>query len=234
MDVAEIQINLPELNPKLQNIVFCNPNLFDSLQKDLALLGDSLIGLFIRELHVRGKYPQFLVNFLVSNMVFASLVKKSNLIGLLPKGKHYEDHELGTVLEALVGAVYWQFGFEKAKEYFQKEIQPSFDQGNVILKKYADVFVEIMEKIKYPEIELVKRCQELKLPRPKFCHIKSHPFVKANYFSRVVIGKDFDIITAGRTKKEALHFACYNALCAIHFKLNGDLKIANAISKTPR
>lgn len=218
MDVSTCQIDLSPFNPKLLKMILVNPKLRDSTQRSLALLGDSLFGLFARELYFRKGYSKILATILVTNQFLAGIVKHTKLVSLLPKEVLYKDRDLGTVLEALIGAMYWQNGFEETKKYFQKEIQPFFEKGNVFFHKFQKELRLIMQKEKNPEISLVAKCQELSMPRPIFCKSFKKPRQKGLIFSRVVVSGILDITSSGRTKKEAMQSVSLFALWCLEKK----------------
>lgn len=191
---------------------FENPNSGLENNQRLEFLGDAVLDFVVGE-YLYLNYPEKpegeLTKMRASVVNELTLARKAKDIELgqvlfLGKGEQYSGGRerasiLADALEAVIGATYLQYGFEKARKFIQDMLAPDIkdiDEGN-----YGDFKTMLQEKAQKIEKEVFYRILEEKGPD----HDKS--FTAGVYVQGELNGKG-----TGKTKKEAEQNAARLAL----------------------
>jgi len=200
---------------------FENPNSGLENNQRLEFLGDAVLDFVVGE-YLYLNYPEKpegeLTKMRAAVVNETTLARKARSIDLgqalfLGKGEQYSGGRerasiIADALEAVIGAVYLQYGFEKARKFIQEMLVPDIkelDEGN-----YGDFKTMLQEKAQKEEQEVLYKILEETGPD----HDKL--FTAGVYIRGELKGKG-----TGKTKKEAEQNAARLALKKWEGKISG-------------
>ncbi len=169
----------------------------------LEFLGDSIIGavvadyLYSRFGDQREGYLTNVRSRIVSREMMNSLAEKIGLRGLVQVsdslGRDYSGNILGNALEALVGAIYLDQGFARAKQFVL----------NRLISGLPELDNLIVEDLNYKS-RLIEYCQKYK-KKFEFVLVEEQHFDDSTHSFRTAFKLDGEIIAEaeGNTKKES-------------------------------
>ncbi len=172
MDVSRSAIDLSLLSEDLHSMLFKDRVVHGISRNDYALIGDAIMSLFVREAVLKNPALKPWANHLISNKAFSLIVQESGLDARVQNGGQ-SIHSQGTILEAIVGAIYWQHGYPVASQFISREIFPRLKKiiSQCRKKSQGEVGLHFNRKPE-AEVELMQFCQQFSLPSPEFAIIK--------------------------------------------------------------
>lgn len=184
----------------------------------LEFLGDSVLGLVTCEFIYR-RYPEYeegeltkIKSAVVSRRTCALFSKQLNLGSFLFLGKglnhthhHFPANLLADVYESIIGAIYLDGGFETARTFILKHLQPEIER--VVEEAHAGNYKSLLQQVAQRELNATPQYVLLDEKGPD--HSKCFKIaVKIAHYTYAGAW--------GRTKKEAEQRAAMNALAQVH------------------
>lgn len=175
----------------------------------LEYLGDAILGAIVADILFE-KYPNQKEGFLTKLRSKIVSRKQLNHLGIVLGFENYllfngtvADNVLGNCVEAFVGAVYLDFGYEKAKQIIEKRI----------IKKYVS-FEELLRKDENFKSKLVEWAQH-KRKSISFVTNETQKDGRPYFFGTALVDKISLGEGEGLSKKQAEQKAAHNALLRV-------------------
>jgi ribonuclease-3 len=181
----------------------------------LEYLGDAVLDAIVAD-YLFNRFPEQDEGFM--SQLRARIVKRKNLDYLagkmgLPAMVHpvittgnKSKHLYGNALEALIGAVYLDRGYNTAKHFFIKKIIRKHIDLVQLVKKDSDYKSRIIEWAQKNRLEVIFESKEEQLSTGKF----------PSFISTILLKGERKGTGRGASKKEAEQQAAREALSAIH------------------
>ncbi len=207
-------------NPSLFKTAFTHRSVLENGQQStvsnerLEFLGDSILGFIVgKYLYLRfpdkdeGFLTKFRSNIVMKESLYG-IAKENNLQNLILYNKKFINPQsegfksiCADTMEAIIAAVYFDGGLEKAEDFvIKKIILPYFSEHETFIDtNYKGILLEYShtKKISPPKYEIIK---------------EEGPPHNKHFFVKVTVGNTIEGFGEGKSKKSAEQEAAFNAI----------------------